>query len=86
MKGYVIAGNITSTGYRNLIGKYELIQPEGPTISSEVNFRMDLKERGSVWNAVMGSCEHSNEPPGSMKVRNLLTVTEISKAGSSPWK
>jgi hypothetical protein len=69
--------------YRVLVGKPEGKRPLGrPRHKLELNIKMDLQEAGwGVWTGliwlrigtqVAGSCEHGNEPLGSIKCGEFL--------------
>jgi hypothetical protein len=68
--------------YRILVGKPEGKRPQGrPRRRWENNIRMDLRDigwGGMEWidlaqdRAMEGSCEHGNEPPGSIKCWEIL--------------
>jgi hypothetical protein len=66
---------------QNLVGKHEGKSPLGrPGYRWEDNIKMDLREIGFGLDStgpgsglVAGSCEHGNEPSGSIKAGNFLS-------------
>jgi hypothetical protein len=79
--------------YRILVGKPEGKRPLGrPRSKWEDNIRMDLGEIGLDWcgsgsGPVEGSCEHGNEPTGSIKGWEVLAWLHnwrLLKKGSAP--
>jgi hypothetical protein len=66
--------------YNILVGKPGEKTPHGrPRSRWEDNIRIDIRETGcgldssgSEWGPVTGSCEHDNEPLGSIKGKEFL--------------
>jgi hypothetical protein len=67
---------VAGTAYRILVGKLEGKRPlERPRHRWMVNIKMNLREVAVAWTRLIwlrigssgGSCEHGNEPSGSIK-------------------